>query len=122
MLAGEDVVTGLNNESVPIVVQSLARVVCVGGGFLKGGVGRDHLSRHQIVPDAEMFERALRLRAPEHGAGDFHFAKAVALRAKASLLRACDCTHLVFHSALSISPPTQRTWPWLSAAPRAALA
>src|SRR5271170_7806511 len=41
-----------------------------------------------------MFERPLRLRAPEHGAWNFHFAKAIAFSTKASFLYFTDCTHL----------------------------
>jgi hypothetical protein len=77
MLAREDLVTGLNNQPVPLVVEPLASVVRVGGGFLQGGVCRDHLARDQVFPDVEMFERPLRLRSPKFGVRYINFAEAV---------------------------------------------
>ena len=65
VLAGEDLVADLNDQLVRLVVEPLAGMVGVGGGFLQDGIGGDHLARDQILADAEMLERALGLCAPE---------------------------------------------------------
>ena len=65
MLAGEDLVTDLNDQLVALVVEPPAGMVGIGGGFLQDGVGGYHLARDQVLADAEVLERALGLRAPE---------------------------------------------------------
>ena len=77
MLAGEDFVADLNDQLVALIVEPLAGMVGVGGGFLQDGVGGDHLARNQILADAEMFERALGLRAPQLVGGNIDLAEAV---------------------------------------------
>ena len=52
-------------------------MVGVGRRLLQDGVGGDHLARDQVLADAEMLERALRLRAPELVGGNFDLAKAI---------------------------------------------
>ncbi len=44
MLTGEDLVTDLNDQLVRLVLEPLARVVRVGGGFLQNGVRSNHLA------------------------------------------------------------------------------
>jgi hypothetical protein len=44
---------------------------------LQDRIGVDHLARDQVVADAEMFQRALGLRAPELVRRDLDFAQAV---------------------------------------------
>src|ERR1700756_1378016 len=56
MLAGEDLITSLNDESVLLVIESTACVVCVGGSLLQSGVCRNHLARDEILADVEMFK------------------------------------------------------------------
>lgn len=53
------------------VIQPAPGIVGDRCGSLQDGVGRYHLPGDKIVADAEMFERALRLRAPELVGGDF---------------------------------------------------
>ena len=65
MLAGENFVADLDDQSVGLVSQPLAGVVGNGSRLFEDGIGRDHLTRDQILADAEMLERALRLRSPE---------------------------------------------------------
>ena len=65
MLAGEDFVAGLHDQFVALIVKPFAVVVGDGGGLLQGRVGGDHLARNQILADAEVFERALGLSAPQ---------------------------------------------------------
>src|SRR5215469_793978 len=65
MLAGKDLVAGLNDQLVALIVKPLAVVVRNGSCFLQGGVGRDHLARNQVLANAEMFKRTLGLSAPE---------------------------------------------------------
>src|SRR5260370_40715138 len=72
MLAGEDLVTGLNDQLTALIVKPLAVAVGDGGGFLQSGVGGDHFARNQVLTDAEMLERALGLGAPELVGGDFN--------------------------------------------------
>src|SRR5271166_137140 len=64
MLTRQDLVTGLNDQLVALIVQPLAIMVRDGGGLLQGGVGRDHLARNQVLADAKMLKRALGLSAP----------------------------------------------------------
>src|SRR6202048_4980998 len=56
MLAGQDFIAGLNNQVGALIVKPLAVAVGDGGGFLQGGVGRDHLAGNQVLADAEMFK------------------------------------------------------------------
>ena len=56
MLAGEDLVGDLHDQVVGFVVEALAGVVNVRGGFFQDCVRRDHLPRDEVLPDAEMFE------------------------------------------------------------------
>ena len=79
MLAGEDFVAGLDDQLVALIVEPLAVVVGDGGGFLQGGVGRDHFAGNQILADAEMLERTLGLSAPELVRRHFNDAEAVRL-------------------------------------------
>ena len=68
---------GLRDELKWLVAETGVHMVCDGGGFFEGCVGGDHLTRNQIGTDAEMFQRALRLRAPEFVGGNFHVPQAV---------------------------------------------
>ncbi len=79
MLAGQDFITGLNDQVGALIVKALAVAVRDGSGFLQGGVGRDHFAGNQVLPDAEMLERALGLRAPQLVGGYFNDAEAVSL-------------------------------------------
>jgi hypothetical protein len=45
MLAGEYLVTDLNDQLVGLVIKPLAGMVRVGGGFLQNGVRGNHLTR-----------------------------------------------------------------------------
>jgi hypothetical protein len=74
VLAGEDFVASLRDELKWLVAETAVHMVCEGGGFLERCVGGDHLTRNQIGSDAEMFEGALRLRAPEFVGGNLHVA------------------------------------------------
>jgi hypothetical protein len=77
VLAGEDFVAGLDDEFELFVAKALAIVVRGGGGFFENRVGGDHLARDEIRADAEMFELALRLRAPKFVGGNLDFTEAV---------------------------------------------
>src|ERR1700730_17661746 len=84
MLAGQDFVTGLNDQLIALIVKPLAVAVGGGGGLLQGGVGRDHLAGDQVLPDAEMFKRTLGLGAPQLVGRYFNDAEAVSLFSHAS--------------------------------------
>ena len=77
MLAGQDFVAGLHDQLVTLIVEPLAGMVRDGGGFLQDGVGSDHLTRNQILADAEMLERALGLSAPQLVRRHFNHTEAV---------------------------------------------
>src|SRR3979490_519813 len=52
----EDLIAGLNDQLIPLVVEPSAGMIGIRGGLLQGGVRSDHLPRNQILPDAEMFK------------------------------------------------------------------
>ena len=85
VFASEDFVTGLDDEFVFLIVETLAVVVGAGSGFFQCGIGCNHFARDQILADAEMFERSLGLRAPEFIGRDFYYAQAVSLPARVFL-------------------------------------
>jgi len=64
VLAGEDFVAGLDDEPILLVAEPLLLVIGDCCGLLQDRLGMDHLPRDQIFADAEVLERALRLRAP----------------------------------------------------------
>src|SRR5271154_3594184 len=65
MLAGEDFVAHARDKFVSLTIEATAGTVCRSRSPLQDGIGGDHLTRHQILADAEVLERALRLRAPQ---------------------------------------------------------
>ena len=75
--AVEDLIAGLNNKSMRLVRQASSRVVHAGRRLLERCVRRDHLPRNEVLADAKVFERSLRLRAPQHLRGNLNFAEAV---------------------------------------------
>src|SRR5580658_7077740 len=84
MLAAQDLVADLDDQSMRPVVEPLAGMVRIGGGLLQGGIGGDHLARDQILPDAEVLERALGLGAPKAIGGNLNLAETVGFNAKFS--------------------------------------
>ena len=64
MLAGENLVTGINDQLMGLVLEPLAGMVRVGGGFLQNRVRGNHLARDQVLADAEVLKGALGLSAP----------------------------------------------------------
>ena len=77
VLASEDLVTDLHDQLVGLFGEPLAGVVGGGRGFLQNGIRDDHLSRDQILANAEVLERTLSLCAPELVGGNIDFAEAV---------------------------------------------
>jgi hypothetical protein len=65
MLAGENLVTGINDQLMALFIEPPAGIVGVGGSFLQKGVRGNHLARNEILADAEVLKGALRLGAPE---------------------------------------------------------
>ena len=63
--AGENLIAGLNDQFVSLVVKPLTRVIRGGRGLLQGGVGCYHLAGNQILADTEVLKRALGLRPPQ---------------------------------------------------------
>ena len=54
MLAGQNLVTCLGDQLVLLIVKPLAGMVRLSSGFFQCRVGRDHLSRDEILADAEV--------------------------------------------------------------------
>src|SRR5208283_76116 len=79
MLSGEDFVTNPGDQLKCAVVEPLAGVVCGGGSFFQSRIGRNELSWNEIMADAEVFERALSLGAPQLVRGDLDHTEAVSL-------------------------------------------
>src|SRR5271170_3849887 len=77
MLSRENLVTHTNDKRVTLVVEPPASMVRIGGGLFQDGVCGDHLPRDQVRPDAEMFQRALRLRSPKLASRDHHLAQRI---------------------------------------------
>src|SRR5690242_8860518 len=79
VLAGEDLVARLHDQPAALVVEPGDPAVGDRAGLLQHRVGGDHLGRHALAPDAEMLDRALRLRAPQLVGRDLDHAQAVGL-------------------------------------------
>src|ERR1700688_4107947 len=81
---------------MPLVVEPPACMVRVGRGFLQSGIRRDHFAWDQVLPDVEMFERALCLRSPQLAVRHIDFTEAVSFFSNARYLHIdiADCTHL----------------------------
>src|SRR6266404_9802256 len=65
VLAGKDLITSLDDESVSLVVEPLSGMVGLSGAFFQRRICCDHLPRDQILSDAEVLQRPLRLGAPQ---------------------------------------------------------
>jgi len=50
MLAGHDLVTGRTIPVMTLIASRFTHRYCDGGGFLQGGVSRDHLAGKQVFP------------------------------------------------------------------------
>src|SRR5580704_3163245 len=92
MSACENLVAGLNNESVPLVIKLATSMIGIRSGFLQSRIRCDHFARDQILSYAEMFERPLRLCPPQPGARHIDFTEAVGLFAYAHCSRVAGCT------------------------------
>jgi hypothetical protein len=77
VLAGEDLVAGLNDQFELLIAEALAGMVCSGSGLLQDGIGGDHLTRDQVLADAEMLERALGLGTPQLVRRHFNHTEAI---------------------------------------------
>ena len=65
VLAGQDLIADPRDQVDALPIQTAAGVVRRNGTSFQYRVRGDHLARHQVLPNTEMFERPLRLRAPE---------------------------------------------------------
>src|SRR5271154_7631869 len=81
VLPGQNLVASLHDQPVNRAVQPSTCMVGVGGRLLQDWVGSDHLPRDQVLADAEMLQRPLRLRSPESIGLNFHFSPRIALDA-----------------------------------------
>jgi hypothetical protein len=79
MLAGKDLVTRLDDELKPPIVETIPGMIGDRSCFLQRRVCGDHLSRHEILADAEVFKGTLRLSAPEFIGRNVDFAEAIRL-------------------------------------------
>jgi hypothetical protein len=65
MLPRQDLVADLDDQPMRRIVEPSAGVVGISRRLLQVCVGGDHLPRNQVLADAEVLERALRLRSPK---------------------------------------------------------
>jgi len=79
VLTGEDFVAGLDDQLVLLIAKPLAGMVCCGSRLLQDGIGGDHLTRNQVLADAEMLERALGLSTPQLIGRHFNHSEAICL-------------------------------------------
>src|SRR6266403_1672587 len=56
VLAGQDLVADLNNESITLIIEPLPGVIGVSRPFLQRGIGGDHFSRDQILSNTKVLE------------------------------------------------------------------
>jgi hypothetical protein len=82
MLTAEDFVANLNDQIVALLVEALASIMRIGGGFLQDGIGSNHFPGNQILPYVEVLKRALGLCSPEFVGRNIHFAEAIGFLAK----------------------------------------
>jgi hypothetical protein len=79
MLAGKNLVTSLDDELKPPVVETIPGMIGDRGRLLQRRVCGDHLARHEILADAEVFQGTLGLSAPEFIGRNVDFAEAIRL-------------------------------------------
>src|SRR5262249_47339924 len=72
MLARENLIARLHNESEALVIETVPGMIGNGRTFLQCGVSGDHLSWDQMESDAEMLQRTFGLGAPQLIRRDFH--------------------------------------------------
>jgi hypothetical protein len=65
VLTGQDLIASLRHQLIALIVEPLSGKVDDRGGFLQRRIGRDHLARDEIMADAEMLQRPLRLPGPQ---------------------------------------------------------
>src|SRR5215475_2253099 len=82
----KDLITDSRDEMKAQIVQPITGVVGNGSGLFQRRVRRYHLARHQILADAEVLQRPLRLSSPEFIGRNLHFAEAVGLGPKGAAL------------------------------------
>ena len=80
VLTREDFVAGASDEVAGLVIEAPAGMVRRRRRSFQDRVGGDHLARNQILPDAEVLQRPLRLRTPERGCGNLDLAEAVGFK------------------------------------------
>src|SRR5215831_12349955 len=72
VLARENLIAGLQNESEALVIETVPGMIGNGRAFLQCGVSGDHLSWDQMKSDTEMLQRTFGLGAPQLIRRDFH--------------------------------------------------
>jgi hypothetical protein len=75
----QDLVAHLDDQSTALIIQALVDMIGEGSSFFQRCVRRDHLAWDQILADAEMLKRALRLRAPQLVCGNLNHAETIRL-------------------------------------------
>ena len=77
MLPGENLVAHLNDQVVPLLIEALTGKIRIGGALLQDGVSSNHFAGNQVLPNREVFKRALGLCAPELIGGNIDLAETV---------------------------------------------
>ncbi len=101
VLSGQNLVAGLNDQIVDFSLEASIRAVCPRRRLFQKGQGADHFNRHDVFADAEMLNRALRLRPPQLVRRHLDVAEAVGFDSNG------------IHSALQIVKPVREPGePW----------
>src|SRR5262245_23645109 len=61
----QNFVTSLSDQLVSLIIKPVAVAIGDGSGLLQYSVSCDHFARNQVLTDAEMLQRALRLCTPK---------------------------------------------------------
>jgi hypothetical protein len=70
------------NYAAALTAKPSACMIGIGCGLLQSGVGRNHFSRDQVLPDADVLKRTLDLCAPRLICRHVNFAEAVRFLSK----------------------------------------
>src|ERR1700722_8676785 len=81
MPARENFVTHANDQRAMVLIEPATTMIRVRRALFQSRVCSDHFPRHEIRTNAEMLERALRLRSPEFVRRHWYIAQRIFLDA-----------------------------------------
>jgi hypothetical protein len=92
VLTSEDFITGLDNQMKRLIRKATTLMVCDCRRFFNHSVGSDHLLRHQIPADTEIFKGTLGLSAPQFIGWNLNFTKTIRFFANSFCHSLCSKT------------------------------